>query len=125
MNNQQRLQEAAGAAPFALLHCYQCSNTFASSYEQDFRHSWSLRLKCSKCWGQWWVCTVCSSMRMHLKTSSQVSRHHRLKHKQEEAVRTEVSPATLPANEPQTESQLTIRTEHFSRDRCKSVVFSS
>lgn len=78
---QIQIKAAAGKASWALLHCPHCIQTMASSYLQDFRFNWSLQLRCDVCDSSWWVCRECDSLRTHLKTTAQATRHNRMKHK--------------------------------------------
>ena len=77
-----RIKEAAGQAPWKVLHCPHC-NIGASSFEQDFLYPWSLKLLCKKCPCTWWVCRLCEDQRKHLQQKHQVSRHNRIYHKEE------------------------------------------
>ena len=83
-----QIKNVAGAASWLLLHCYKCHHSIASSYEQDFRFSWSVWLKCPTCESSWWICTKCANLRSHLKTPAQATRHNRMKHKHDTTVAT-------------------------------------
>ena len=70
------MKVAAGNAPWQLLYCPNCLDTLSSSYEQDFKFPWSLKLNCNVCQSSWWVCRSCTRQRVHMKLRPQLLRHH-------------------------------------------------
>lgn len=98
IERSREIKLAAGVAPWTLLHCPDCHSCLAASYKKDLKYHWSLKLQCGECSCSWYVCTLCSSQRVHLRAPSQISRHNRLKHKNEDLAgqRDESSCASTP-----------------------------
>ena len=76
------IKEKAGLAPFTLLHCPECS-TVAQACIYDLQYGWCSQLQCGNCVGMpsWWICRRCPNQRSIFQSRPQVTRHHRLKHK--------------------------------------------
>ena len=83
-----QLKEAAGNAPWYVLNCYKCNGVAATSYTQDTRFNWALKLACSKCRSCWWVCKECLNQRTHIQTQVQFTRHNRNKHRTRQTTET-------------------------------------
>ena len=118
-----QIQEAAGVAPWPLLHCPDCLNTMATSYEQDFHFAWSIKLKCPTCGLSWWVCTKCDSLRTHLKTSAQATRHNRMKHKKHPVTTTTAAALPIAALATTTESKVSEEIEDTYFGRKESITY--
>ena len=103
-----QIKAATGLAPWYVLHCPVCPNVVANCFENESKFQWALKLRCARCNTQWWVCTICSDQRSHMKTVSQATRHNRNNHKEEK-----LSP--VPMSSPTPSRMDVISNEFFPR----------
>ena len=72
------LQEIANKCPWEFLHCEACATLprHAKSFDHHLKYTWCLRLQCRNLHTEWFICTLCSSLRKRFFSQQQLQKPH-------------------------------------------------